>query len=81
MKTLGPGRDDVNIRLRALDFYKVIIDKSKARINLIVFVGSAIKLKIFNKKDDFWVVSYKRNHQEDVCFAFRYLSRTRKRVE
>ena len=53
MKTLGPGRDNVNIRLRALDFYKAIIDESKARINLIVFVGSAIKHKIFNKKDDF----------------------------
>ena len=50
------------IRLRARDFYAVIVDESEARINyhrikiesnLIVLVGSEVKHGIFNEKFDF----------------------------
>ena len=53
----------LTIRLRARDFYAVIVDEGEARINyhriesrasnLIVLVESEVKHGIFNKKFDF----------------------------
>ncbi len=79
-----------------LDFYEVIVDEGKARINyhhliqksrasnLIVLVESDSKHKILHKnieKRKLEATFLKKIRQENDCFATRYLSRNRWRVE
>ncbi len=70
----------LTIRLRARDFYEVIVNEGEAS-NLIVLVESQTKHKILHKKKH-WRTragSHLKNEmrQENDCFATRYLSRNR----
>ena len=90
------SRRYLTIRLRARDFYEVIVDeklaepestitseKSRAS-NLIVLVESEITHKVLHKnieKRELDDIFKKKMRQENDCFATRCLSRNRLRVE
>ena len=73
----SPDYDYLTIRLRALNFYEVIVDEGEARIAL---VESEIKHNILHKnikKRELKAIVFKKMRQENDCFATRYLSRSR----
>ena len=75
MKTLGLGRDNVNIRLRALDFYKVIIDKSKARIKFSLSIEDKMASRITNQIiTAFAIVYYCDSTKRWYYFEFVFLT-------
>ena len=62
----------LTIRLRAWDFYEVIVDEGEARINyhlIEIESESMIKHEIFNKKIDFLTISKKEITRK---WLFRY---------